>query len=87
MFFISQCKNGISILELKRYLGVAYQTAWNIKQKLMQAMLEQDENKQLSRIVKVDDAYLGGEKPDGKRGRGSGLEQSDDSSLIQYTDL
>lgn len=71
MFFISQCKNGISILELKRHLGVAYQTAWNIKHKLMQAMLERDENKQLSRIVEADDAYLGGEKPDGKRGRGS----------------
>ncbi|MBT7716743.1 MAG: IS1595 family transposase [Deltaproteobacteria bacterium] len=71
MFFISQSKNGISILELKRHLGVAYQTAWSIKHKLMQVMLERDEKKRLSRIIEADDAYLGGEKPGGKRGRGS----------------
>ncbi len=71
MFFMSQSKNGISALELKRIVGVAYQTAWSVKHKLMQAMFERDEHKKLSRIVEADDAYLGGEKRGGKRGRGS----------------
>ena len=71
MYFITQCKNGISSLELMNHLGVSYKTAWKIRHKLMQVMVEQDLKKKLSGLIEVDDAYLGGQKSDGKRGRGS----------------
>jgi transposase-like protein len=70
MFLISQSKNNISALELKRQLGVAYPTAWRVKHKLMQVMTEREEKRVLSGNVVVDDAYLGGELR-GKAGRGS----------------
>lgn len=71
MFFITQNKNNISILELKRHLGVVYSTAWRVKHKLMQVMYEREETTKLHGRVEVDDAYLGGEHPGGKAGRGS----------------
>lgn len=71
MYLLTQSKNGISALELMRHLGVAYDTAWRIKQKLMQVMLERDNEKHLFGNIKIDDAYLGGELIGGKRGRGS----------------
>lgn len=71
MYLLTQSKNGISALELKRHLGLGYNATWSIKQKLMQVMLERDNDKQLFGNIKVDDAYLGGELIGGKRGRGS----------------
>jgi ribosomal protein L37AE/L43A len=71
MFFMTQNKNNISILELKRHLGVVYSTAWRIKHKLMQVMYEREATTRLHGRVEVDDAYLGGENPGGKAGRGS----------------
>lgn len=71
IYFLSQSKNGISALELKRQLGVQYKTAWKIKHKLAQVMLEKDESFRLSGRIELDDSYLGGERRGGKRGRGS----------------
>ncbi len=71
MFFITQNKNNISILELKRHLGAGYSAAWRVKHKLMQVMYEREETTKLHGRVEVDDAYLGGENPGGKAGRGS----------------
>ena len=71
MFFMTQNKNNISILELKRHMGVGYSAAWRVKHKLMQVMYEREETTKLSGRVEVDDAYLGGELPGGKAGRGS----------------
>lgn len=42
MYLLTQQKKGISALELKRQLGVSYQTAWSVKHKLLQVMLERD---------------------------------------------
>lgn len=42
-----------------------------MKHKLMQVMLERDEEKPLAGFIEVDDAYLGGERSGGKRGRGA----------------
>ena len=69
--FITQDKKGVSALELMRLLGVGYISAWRMKQKLMQVMLERDTNKPLSGFIELDDAYLGGERRGGKVGRGS----------------
>lgn len=71
IFLISQSKNGISALTLKRHIGVSYKTAWSVKHKLMQVMVERDTRYKLSGLVVADDAYLGGQLKKGKRGRGS----------------
>ena len=46
-------------------------TAWKVKHKLKQVMLERDASRQLIGRVEIDDAYLGGERSGGKRGRGA----------------
>ncbi len=71
LFFLTQTKTNISTLELMRRIGVSYRTAWRIKHKLMEVMLEREKTTQLSHRVEIDDAYLGGERSGGKVGRGS----------------
>jgi transposase-like protein len=71
LYLLTQQKNGISALELKRQLGVSYPTAWSIKHKLMQVMLERDADRRLTGVVEVDDVYWGGECHGGTPGRGS----------------
>ena len=72
IYHLAQGKNGISSIELARRLGVKRQTAWLIKHKLMRAMGVREAAKpKLAGRVEVDDAYLGGEHPGGKRGRGA----------------
>jgi hypothetical protein len=71
MYLLTQQKNGVSALELKRQLGVSYPTAWSIKHKLLQAMLERDADRQLTGVIEIDDAYWGGECRGETPGRGS----------------
>jgi transposase-like protein len=71
MYFLTQTKNNVSALELKRLIGVCYRTAWRLKHKLLQVMTEREAPRRLDGRVEVDDAYLGGELPGGKAGRGS----------------
>jgi hypothetical protein len=71
MYHLTQSKQGISSIELGRRLGVRQTTAWTIKHKLAQVMMQRDANKRLSGRVELDDAYLGGERSGGKRGRGA----------------
>lgn len=70
MQLLTQAKNNVSALELKRQLGVSYASAWLVKHKLMQAMRVREARRTLTGRVEMDDAYLGGERP-GKPGRGS----------------
>jgi Zn ribbon nucleic-acid-binding protein len=70
MHLLSQAKNNVSALELKRHLAVSYPTAFMLKHKLMQVMTQREQARRLDGRVEIDDAYLGGERP-GKRGRGS----------------
>jgi hypothetical protein len=72
IYHLSQSKGGISSIELGRRLGVRQPTAWLIKHKLMQAMTLREAGKpRLEGRVEIDDAYLGGERSGGKRGRGA----------------
>lgn len=71
IYFITQEKKGISAMELHRVLGISYNAAWRVKQKLMQVMMERDHNKPLSGFIELDDAYLGGERTGCKPGRGA----------------
>ena len=72
VYHLTQGKNGISSIELARRLGVRQPTAWLVKHKLMRAMAAREAGKpKLSGRVEIDDAYLGGERQGGKRGRGA----------------
>jgi ribosomal protein L37AE/L43A len=71
IYLLTQNKNGISALSLRRQLGVSYNTAWLIKHKLMQTMVERDQERPLVGHVQLDDAYWGGERHGGGVGRGS----------------
>ena len=71
IYFITQEKKGISAMELHRLLGISYNAAWRVKQKLMQVMMERDDKKPLSGFIELDDAYLGGERTGCKPGRGA----------------
>ena len=69
---LSQSKGGMSSIELARRLGTRQPTAWLIKHKLMAAMQAREAEKpRLGGRVEIDDAYLGGERSGGKRGRGA----------------
>ena len=71
MHLLTASKTNLAALELMRQLDVCYATAWTLKHKIMQAMTEREESRQLHGFVQIDDAYLGGERNGGKPGRGS----------------
>lgn len=84
IYLLTQHKNGLSALQLSRDLGVRYKTAWMVKHKLMQVMLERQHEKTLSDRIEIDDAYLGGERA-GKAGRGA-LNKVPFIAAVQTTD-
>jgi transposase-like protein len=71
IYLLSQAKTGLSSPALKRALGVSYPTAWALQHKINHAMALREGQHQLAGTVQLDDAYLGGEHPGGKPGRGS----------------
>jgi len=71
IYLITQSKEGISSLKLSRSLGISYNAALRMKHKLQQVMKERDDEKPLKGWIQLDDAYWGGERHGGKRGRGS----------------
>jgi len=71
MQLLTQSKNNVSALELKRHLGVCYRSAWLLKHKILEGMRLAEADRQLTGRVEIDDAYLGGERSGGKAGRGS----------------
>ncbi len=71
VYLITQSKDGISSLNLARTLGISANAALRMKHKLQQAMKERDDSKPLNGVILMDDAYWGGRKRDGKRGRGA----------------
>src|SRR4051794_17156423 len=72
IYHLTQSKGGMSSVELARRLGTRQPTAWLIKHKLMAAMEAREAEKpKLGGRVEMDDAYLGGQRTGGKRGRGA----------------
>jgi transposase-like protein len=72
IYHLTQAKGGISSVELGRRLGVKQGTAWLTRHRLMRAMAAREAEKpRLSGRVEIGDAYLGGERQGGKRGRGA----------------
>jgi len=72
IYLITQSKDGIASLNLARTLGVSSaNSALRIKHKLQHVMKLCDDSQALSKFVQIDDAYLGGKRKGGKRGRGA----------------
>jgi hypothetical protein len=61
----------IGMRSARACLGVTQTTARKLKHKLKQVMLERDATKRLTGRIEIDDAYLGGERSGGRRGRGA----------------
>jgi ribosomal protein L37AE/L43A len=73
MHLVTSAKNDIASLELARQIAVKWDTAWLMKQKLMEVMRQRNSIYKLVGDVQIDDAYVGGETPatPGKTGRGA----------------
>lgn len=69
VYLLSQHKNGMSALALSQFLDIAYWTALSMTHKIRSAMTDRDARYQLSHLVEIDDAYFGGQRAPGKRGR------------------
>lgn len=59
IFLICESKKGISALQLKRTLKVAYKTAWYLCHRIREAVKDADTSP-LSGIVECDETYIGG---------------------------
>lgn len=70
-YLVTQSKTQIAALALRRQLGITWKAAWLLQHKLMQAMQEREVGRLLHGDIRIDDAYLGGERTGGKVGRGS----------------
>jgi transposase-like protein len=71
-WMVSSSKSGGSAKELQRELGIGYHAAWLLLQKLRLAMVRPGRGQyKLTGDIEVDESYLGGPTPGGKRGRGA----------------
>ena len=68
-YLIGEAKTGISSLEPSRHLGVKYDMAWLLHNKILRAMSEREDAYVLRGKIQMDDAYLGGERPGSTAGR------------------
>ena len=59
IYLMTESKKGISALQMKRTLGIAYQTAWYLCHRIRAAMRDVS-NELLRGIVEVDECYVGG---------------------------
>ncbi len=64
-------RHGVSGKELQRNLGVTYKTAWRMGQQIRILMTTADGVQMLQGHVELDEAYVGGVRHGGKRGRGA----------------
>lgn len=71
IFFLTQAKEGIAALNLRRFLGISDRAALRMKHKLQLVMKNADDKRKLSGLIVVDDVYHGGRSQGGKRGRGA----------------
>ena len=71
MYLVAKDKRGCSAMHLTRELKITYKCAWLLLRKIRNAMGQRDSKYVLSGVVEVDDAYFGGKKKGGKRGRGT----------------
>ena len=66
---MSQSKEGISSLNLRRFLDVSANTAMRLKHKIHTVMKKADDKRPLKNFLQIDDVYWGGKRSGGKPGR------------------
>jgi transposase len=72
MYLFCTTRHGVSGKELQRQLGVTYKTAYRIGQHIRDlTMKAQGFDALLAGHVELDEAYVGGRRSGGKRGRGA----------------
>jgi transposase-like protein len=71
MYLVSEDKRGLSAVALQKKIGVAYQTAWTMLQKIRFAMGNREENYMLDGVLEMDEGFFGGAAEGSKRGRGT----------------
>jgi len=62
IYFITQSKDGVSGLHLRRLLGISVNAAFRMKQKIQHVMKSADDRLLLENLVELDDVYFGGKK-------------------------
>jgi len=71
-YLLSTNKKGMSSIQLSKALGITQKSAWYLAHKMRYMLMTKTMQKPLSRIVEVDETYVGGRGRRGsKRGRGS----------------
>ncbi len=60
IFLLSESKKGMSALQLKRTLKMAYKTAWFLCHRVREAVKDADHADLLCGIVECDESYIGG---------------------------
>lgn len=72
MYLFCTTRHGVSGKELQRQLGVTYKTGWRIGNQIRElTMKAQSFDALLSGHIELDEAYVGGRRSGGKRGRGA----------------
>lgn len=70
-YLISINKKGVPSTQLGKLLGISQKSAWYLAHKIRGSLKRIEKKQRLSKIVEVDETYVGGKKKGGKRGRGS----------------
>ncbi len=71
LFLIAFDKRGLSALLLSEEIGIHYETAWAILQKVRHAMAKRDAAYKLRGYVEIDEMFIGAATEGKKRGRGT----------------
>lgn len=71
MYLFATTRHGVSGKELQRQLGVTYKTAYRIGMQIRGLMGAADFDGLLTGHIQADEAYVGGRRSGGKRGRGA----------------
>mgnify|MGYP003631828468 CR=1 FL=1 len=64
-------RHGVSGKELERQLGVTYKTAYRMGQQIRKLMGKADSIPTMQGHIEMDEAYIGGKRSGGRRGRGA----------------
>jgi transposase-like protein len=71
LFLVAADKRGLSALFLSEQIGVHYETAWAMLQRIRHAMAARDAQYTLSGHVEMDEMFIGAPTEGKKRGRGT----------------
>jgi transposase len=71
MYLFATTRHGVSGKELQRQLGVTYKTAYRIGLQIRTLIGKADFDGLLTGHIEADEAYVGGRRSGGKRGRGA----------------